>query len=50
MGFSIGAVVGPLLFGWLMDRGQPRLIFLLVAAFTFLALPLVGRHRRAGGG
>ena len=50
MGFSIGAVVGPLLFGWLMDRGQPRLIFLLVVAFTFLALPLVGRHRRAGGG
>jgi MFS transporter, FSR family, fosmidomycin resistance protein len=40
-GFSIAAVFGPLLFGWLMDAGQPRLIFLLVVAFTFLALPLV---------
>ncbi len=40
-GFSIAAVIGPLLFGWLMDAGQPRLIFLLVVAFTFLALPLV---------
>jgi MFS family permease len=49
-GFSIGAVAGPLLFGWLMDRGQPRLMFLLIVAFTFLALPLVGRYRRAGGG
>lgn len=46
-GFSIGAVIGPLLFGWLMDQNQPRLIFLLVAAFTFLALPLVGRSRPA---
>jgi len=42
-GFSIGAVIGPLLFGWLMDRGQPRLIFILVAVLTFVALPLVGR-------
>jgi MFS family permease len=42
-GFSIGAVIGPLLFGWLMDQGQPRLIFLLVAALTFAALPLMGR-------
>ncbi len=40
-GFSIGAVFTPLLYGWLMDQNQPRTLFLLVAAFTFLTLPFV---------
>ena len=26
-GFNIGGVVGPILFGWLMDHGQPRWVF-----------------------
>jgi FSR family fosmidomycin resistance protein-like MFS transporter len=37
-GFNIGGMVAPLLYGWLMDRGQPRLIFLVVTLFIFLAL------------
>jgi MFS transporter, FSR family, fosmidomycin resistance protein len=31
-GFNIGGVISPLIFGWLMDQGNPRAIFLLVVA------------------
>jgi MFS family permease len=37
-GFNLGGMVAPLLYGWLMDRGEPRAIFMIVVAFTFLAL------------
>jgi MFS family permease len=46
-GFNIGGVVGPLLFGWLMDRGEPRAIF--GAAVVFMAatalLAVLEEHR-----
>jgi MFS family permease len=32
-GFNIGGIVGPLLFGWLMDLGTPRAIFGTAVAF-----------------
>src|SRR3546814_3169520 len=32
-GFSIGGIVSPLLFGYLLDHGQPSLVFQVVAAF-----------------
>jgi MFS family permease len=38
-GFNIGGIVGPLLFGWLMDHGAPRAIFL--AAVGFMAVTAV---------
>ena len=37
-GFNLGGMVSPLLYGWLMDRGEPRAIFMIVSAFIFLAL------------
>jgi MFS family permease len=37
-GFNVSAVVAPLLYGWMMDNGEPRLIFITSAAFTALAL------------
>jgi FSR family fosmidomycin resistance protein-like MFS transporter len=37
-GINLGGVVAPLLYGWLMDRGEPRAIFMVVAAFILLAL------------
>ena len=37
-GLNLGGVVAPLLYGWLMDRGQPRMIFVIVTAFILLAL------------
>lgn len=47
-GFNIGGTVGPLLYGALMDHGQPRAIF--YTAFAFLVItaitPLVTERRR----
>ncbi|MGH7123138.1 MAG: MFS transporter, partial [Stellaceae bacterium] len=44
-GFNVGGVVGPLFFGWLMDRGEPRAIFLTVVAITLLSLLTVSTTR-----
>ncbi|MDI1284553.1 MAG: MFS transporter [Reyranella sp.] len=37
-GFNLGGMVAPLLYGWLMDRGEPRAIFMIVTGFILLAL------------
>jgi MFS family permease len=44
-GFNVGGVIGPLLFGWLMDRGEPRAVFLTVVAITLLSLLTVSTTR-----
>jgi MFS family permease len=47
-GFNIGGIVSPLIFGAIMDHGGPRLVFLLVAAFSLVAVVTVAtRPRRA---
>jgi MFS family permease len=49
-GFNIGGVIAPLIFGLLMDQGQPRIVFLAIVGFiafgvvTVLAMP---KHRPA---
>lgn len=45
-GFNVSAVAAPLLYGWMMDSGQPRLIFVCAAIFTALAL-LMARSAKA---
>jgi len=37
-GFNLGGMIAPLLYGWLMDRGEPRAIFMIVVGFILLAL------------
>jgi MFS family permease len=37
-GLNLGGMVAPLLYGFLMDRGEPRAIFMIVVAFILLAL------------
>jgi MFS transporter, FSR family, fosmidomycin resistance protein len=37
-GFNLGGMVSPLLYGLLMDHGEPRAIYLIVTAFFVLAL------------
>lgn len=37
-GFNLGGMISPLLFGWLMDRGEPRAIFMIIVGFILLAL------------
>ncbi|HMN83901.1 MAG TPA: MFS transporter [Burkholderiaceae bacterium] len=46
-GFNIGGAVGPLMFGWLLDHGHPRAIFLGAAVFMLMtvALALFGERR-----
>ncbi|HEY1246171.1 MAG TPA: MFS transporter [Hyphomicrobiaceae bacterium] len=39
-GFNIGGIVGPLLFGWLMDVGAPRAIFGVAVAFMAITAVL----------
>jgi FSR family fosmidomycin resistance protein-like MFS transporter len=49
-GFNIGGVVAPLIFGLLMDRGQPRavfwgiVIFIALGIFTVAAMPKRPAH------
>ena len=46
-GFNIGGIFGPLLFGWLMDSGAPRGIFLAAVVFmTLTALFALLEDRR----
>jgi MFS family permease len=46
-GFSIGGTVGPMLFGWVMDKGAPHWVFGVSVIFMLLtvALALLGEHR-----
>ena len=51
-GFNIGGIIGPLLFGWLMDQGAPRAVFgvavaFMVATALFAAVEDRRLHRRA---
>jgi MFS family permease len=40
-GFNIGASVAPIIYGMLMDRGEPRAIFLFSAAVSILCISTV---------
>jgi MFS family permease len=40
-GFNIGASIAPIVYGMLMDHGQPRMVFLLSAAVSVLCVSTV---------
>jgi MFS family permease len=44
-GFNVSAVIAPVLYGWLMDQGEPRIIFICAAAFTALSLTMANTAR-----
>jgi MFS transporter, FSR family, fosmidomycin resistance protein len=46
-GFNIGGIIGPLLFGWIMDNASPRWVFGASAAFMAItaAFGIVSDHR-----
>ena len=48
-GFNLGGMISPLLFGWLMDRGDPRAIFMIVTGFILLALVTAITRRKPEG-
>lgn len=37
-GFNIAGIIAPLLFGALLDHGEPRIMFFAIAAFTLLSV------------
>jgi MFS transporter, FSR family, fosmidomycin resistance protein len=47
-GFNLGGLVGPLMYGWLMDSGRSRMLFLVSAGmFVLTAIaPLITERRR----
>ncbi len=47
-GFNIGGIIAPLIFGAIMDRGSPRLVFLGVAAGSLIAIVTVATRLRRG--
>jgi len=48
-GFNIGGIFGPLLFGWLMDRGEPRWVFGAAVIFMGLTALFGLLEERRGG-
>jgi MFS family permease len=46
-GFNIGGIISPLIFGAIMDHGSPKLVFIMVAASSLIAiLTVVARPHR----
>jgi MFS transporter, FSR family, fosmidomycin resistance protein len=45
-GFDLGSAVMPLGFGWLLDHGEPRLLFAAVAMVMLVTIPTVVQVRR----
>jgi FSR family fosmidomycin resistance protein-like MFS transporter len=50
IGLSTGGMIGPMLFGWIMDCGAPRWVFGTSVVFMLLtvAFALVGDRRSIG--
>ena len=40
-GLNVGSAITPAIFGWIMDRGDPQIVFWLAALFMFGALGTV---------
>jgi len=45
-GFNIGGTIGPMLGGWIMDHGRPRLVFYASVTFMLLTVLLVLSSQR----
>jgi MFS family permease len=48
-GFNLGGMVAPLTYAWLMDHGQPRMIYTIVVLFILLALVTAVTRRKPEG-
>jgi MFS family permease len=45
-GLDLGSALTPLLFGWLLDRGQPRAVFVAIAVLMLVTIATVVEVRR----
>ncbi len=48
-GFNLGGMIAPLIYAWLMDHGQPQMIYAIVVAFILLALVTAMTRRKPEG-
>ena len=48
-GLDLGSAATPVLFGWLMDHGQPRTLFVVIAILMVLTIGTVLEVRRRSG-
>lgn len=48
-GFNLGGMIAPLIYAWLMDHGQPRMIYVIVVVFILLALVTAMTRRKPEG-
>ncbi|CAN5597697.1 MFS transporter [soil metagenome] len=48
-GFNLGGMIAPLIYAWLMDHGQPRMIYAIVVVFILLALVTAMTRRKPEG-
>ena len=49
VGLDVGAIITPPVFGWIIDSGEARWLFWLVAAVLLLAVATVAGTRRSRG-
>src|SRR3990172_11322198 len=49
-GLDLGSSLTPLLFGWLLDRGEPRMVFVASAGFMLLTIVTVVQVSRHAAG
>ena len=48
-GLNLGGMVAPLAYGWMMDHGQPQMIYVVVTLFILLALVTAITRRKPEG-
>jgi MFS transporter, FSR family, fosmidomycin resistance protein len=48
-GLNIGGMIAPLAYGWMMDHGQPQMIYAVVTLFILLALVTAITRRKPEG-
>jgi MFS family permease len=48
-GLDLGSLAGPPVYGWLLDRGEPRAMFVIVALLMGVTIATVVQVRRTGG-
>jgi FSR family fosmidomycin resistance protein-like MFS transporter len=48
-GLDVGSLAGPPVYGWLLDRGEPRAMFVVVAVLMVVTIATVVQVRRHGG-
>jgi MFS family permease len=41
-GIHMGGIIAPIIFGQFLDRGEPRLLFIFIAACAVIAVATVG--------